>query len=173
MISRWRRRSSWWWRVIGKSVSNAETNKKKNCGTKLDAIQIGWHHLRWFRRVVLHEVKSRRQSIRTLKPEKDGLFQEQYSFLTQKDWECHCQVNIKTSVRKVLSGDLWCEIYKIQCQRAYKYMSWQLRFPHIWYLWIPSRKGLIPIYSRTWACALFRFILCWWEILAYKSMSSE
>ena len=89
-------------------------------------------------------LQSRRQSTRTLKPEKDGLYCERI-FGPSKDWECHCGKYKKIKDKGIICDKCGVEVTKASVRRdRMGHIHLAAPVSHIWYFkGIPSRMDLI------------------------------
>ena len=112
---------------------------------KFDSMQIGLASSDKIRSWSYGEVKKPETiNYRTLKPEKDGLFDERI-FGPTKDWECACGKYKKVSYKGVVCDRCGVEVTRAKVRRE-RMGHIELAAPvtHIWYFkGIPSRMGLV------------------------------
>ena len=112
---------------------------------KFDSMQIGLASSDKIRSWSYGEVKKPETiNYRTLKPEKDGLFDERI-FGPTKDWECACGKNKKVSYKGVVCDRCGVEVTRAKVRRE-RMGHIELAAPvtHIWYFkGIPRRMGLV------------------------------
>ena len=89
---------------------------------------------------------------RTLKPEKDGLFDERI-FGPTKDWECYCGKYKRVRFKGIVCERCGVEVTRSKVRRE-RMGHIELAAPvtHIWYFkGVPSRLGyLLDLAPRTW-----------------------
>ncbi len=112
---------------------------------KFDSMQIGLASSDKIRSWSYGEVKKPETiNYRTLKPEKDGLFDERI-FGPTKDWECACGKYKKVSYKGMVCDRCGVEVTRAKVRRE-RMGHIELAAPvtHIWYFkGIPSRMGLV------------------------------
>ena len=112
---------------------------------KFDSMQIGLASSDKIRSWSYGEVKKPETiNYRTLKPEKDGLFDERI-FGPTKDWECACGKYKKVSYKGIVCDRCGVEVTRSKVRRE-RMGHIELAAPvtHIWYFkGIPSRMGLV------------------------------
>ncbi|MEY8661673.1 DNA-directed RNA polymerase subunit beta' [Ligilactobacillus faecis] len=112
---------------------------------KFDSMQIGLASSDKIRSWSYGEVKKPETiNYRTLKPEKDGLFDERI-FGPTKDWECACGKYKKVSYKGIVCDRCGVEVTRAKVRRE-RMGHIELAAPvtHIWYFkGIPSRMGLV------------------------------
>ena len=112
---------------------------------KFDSMQIGLASSDKIRSWSYGEVKKPETiNDRTLKPEKDGLFDERI-FGPTKDWECACGKYKKVSYKGIVCDRCGVEVTRSKVRRE-RMGHIELAAPvtHIWYFkGIPSRMGLV------------------------------
>src|SRR6186997_3195879 len=81
---------------------------------------------------------------RTLKPEKDGLFDEKI-FGPIKDWECYCGKYKRIRYKNIVCDKCGVEVTKSSVRRERMgHIKLAVPVAHIWFLrGVPSRLGLI------------------------------